>query len=51
MMRRKVNRVVRRVSRDEVMTTMKKMKNGEAVDADDIPAEAWRCLGRMVVEL
>ena len=44
-----MNGEVRRVTEDEVMTAMKKMKNGKAVDPDDIPVEAWRNLGDMTV--
>lgn len=39
-----------RWSKDEVRAAMKRMKSGKAVGPDDIPAEAWRCLGKMVDE-
>ena len=44
-----INRDVGRISMDEVRMAMKKMKNGKAVGPDDIPVEAWRCLGEMAV--
>ena len=33
------------ISKDEVRTAMKRMKSGKAVGPDDIPVEAWKCLG------
>ncbi|XP_051779618.1 uncharacterized protein LOC127526820 [Erpetoichthys calabaricus] len=45
-----VNQEVQRISKEEVRTAMKRMKNGKAVGPDDIPVEAWRCLGEMAVE-
>ncbi|MBN3291136.1 RTXE polymerase, partial [Polypterus senegalus] len=44
-----VNQEVHRISKEEVRTAMKRMKNGKAVGPDDIPMEAWRCLGEMAV--
>ena len=44
-----VNRDVHRISRDEVRTAMKKMKNGKAVGPDNIPVEAWKYLGEIAV--
>ena len=46
-----MNGEVRRVTEDEVMTAMKKMKNGKAVGPDDIPVEAWRNLGDIAERL
>ena len=36
---------VEEVSRTEVKSVMKRMKKGKAVGPDDIPVEAWECLG------
>ena len=44
-----VNRDVHRISRDEVRTAMKRMKNGKAVGSDNIPVEAWKYLGEIAV--
>ena len=46
----KVNRKVRKISKDEVRSAMKRMKSGKAVGPDDIPVEAWRSLGEMAIE-
>ena len=40
---------VPRVTKEEVRTAMKKMKNGKAVGPDDIPVEAWKCLGELAI--
>ncbi|KAG2455321.1 RTJK polymerase, partial [Polypterus senegalus] len=45
-----VNQEVQRISKEEVRTAMKRMKNGKAIGPDDIPMEAWRCLGEMAME-
>ena len=45
-----INRAVGRISMNEVNMAMKKMKNGKAVGPDDIPVEAWRCLGEMALK-
>ncbi|XP_051783710.1 uncharacterized protein LOC127527824 [Erpetoichthys calabaricus] len=45
-----VNQEVQWISKDEVSTAMKRMKNGKAIGPDDIPVEAWRCFGEMAVE-
>ena len=37
------------ISMDEVRVAMKKMKKGKAVGPDDIPVEAWLCLGEIGV--
>ena len=36
---------VEEVSRTELKSAMKRMKKGKAVCPDDIPVEAWECLG------
>ena len=39
------------ISREEVKMALKRMKNGKATGPDDIPAEAWKCLGEEGVDL
>ena len=43
-------REVDRVKEEEVAAAMKRMKNGKSVGPDDIPAEAWKVMGRTAVE-
>ena len=38
------------VKEEEVAAAMKRMKNGKSVGPDDIPAEAWKLMGRTGVE-
>ena len=45
-----VNQEVRWISKEEVKAAMRRLKSGKAVGPDDIPVEAWRCLGEMAVE-
>ncbi|KAG2455536.1 POLR protein, partial [Polypterus senegalus] len=45
-----VNQEVQWISKEEVRTAMKRMKNAKAFVPDDIPVEAWRCTGKMAVE-
>lgn len=45
-----VNQEVQGISKDEVRTDMKRKKSGKVVGPDDIPVEAWKCLGEMAVE-
>ena len=45
-----VNLDVQQISKEEVRAAMKRMKNEKAVGPDDIPVEAWRCLGETAVE-
>ncbi|KAI5089887.1 hypothetical protein C0J45_20022 [Silurus meridionalis] len=45
-----VKQDVDRISKEEVRAAIKRMKNGKSVGPDDIPVEAWRCLGEMAVE-
>ncbi|KAI5614578.1 hypothetical protein C0J50_8916, partial [Silurus asotus] len=45
-----VKQDVVRISKEEVRAAIKRMKNGKSVGPDDIPVEAWRCLGEMAVE-
>ena len=44
-----VNQEVQQISA-EVRTAMNRMKTGKAVGLDDIPVEAWRCLGELVID-
>lgn len=46
-----VNQKVQRVSKEEVRSTMKKMKSGKAVGQDEVPVEVWGCLERRAVDL
>ena len=41
---------VREITAGEVVEALKKMKKGKAVGPDNIPAEAWKCLGQTGVE-
>ena len=45
-----VNLEVGWISKDEVRTAITRMKSVKAVGPDDIPVEAWKCLGEMAVE-
>ena len=45
----KVEKEVNRISKWEVKKALKRMKNGKAVGPDDIPVEAWKCLGEKAV--
>ncbi|KAI5626129.1 hypothetical protein C0J50_14119 [Silurus asotus] len=45
-----VKQDVDRISKEEVRAAIKRMKSGKSVGPDDIPVEAWRCLGEMAVE-
>ena len=37
--------MTRNISEEETETAIKGMKSGKAVGADEIPAEAWKCIG------
>ena len=50
MMGERVNLEVEKISKEEVRENMKRMKNGKAVGADDIPMEVWKCLGEIALE-
>ena len=45
-----VNQEVPQISKEEVRAAMERMKRGKAVGPDDIPAEAWSCLGELAVD-
>ena len=40
---------LRNVRAEKVRAAMNRMKTGKAVGPDDIPVEAWRCLGELTV--
>ena len=44
-----VNEEVNCVSR-EVKNTLRRMKKGKAVGPDELPVEAWKCVGKMRIE-
>ena len=41
---------VAEISQAEVRRALKRMKSGKAVGPDDIPVEAWKCLGEVAVQ-
>ena len=43
-------RDVQAISEEEVRDAMRKMENNKAVGPDNIPIEAWKCLGREGIE-
>ncbi|KAI5624691.1 hypothetical protein C0J50_15497 [Silurus asotus] len=45
-----VKQDVDKISKEEMRAAIKRMKSGKSVGPDDIPVEAWRCLGEMAVE-
>ena len=42
-----VNEKVNCVSKEEVKTTLRRMKKGKAVGPDELPVEVWKCMGKM----
>ena len=44
-----VNQEVQQISA-EVRAAMNRMKTGKAVGPDDIPVEAWKCLGELAID-
>lgn len=44
-----VNQEVQLISKEEVGTAMKRIKNGKAVGPDAMPVKAYRGLGQMAV--
>ena len=46
----RVNEAIPKISTREVRSALKRMKSNKAVGPDDIPVEAWRCLGEVGVE-
>ncbi|KAI5099810.1 gastrula zinc finger protein XlCGF28.1-like [Silurus meridionalis] len=45
-----VKQEVDRISKEKVRAAIKRIKSGKSVGPDDIPVEAWRCLGEMAVK-
>ena len=43
--------ITRNISEEETETTLKGMKCGKAVGADEIPAEAWKCMGNFGMQI
>ena len=43
--------MTRNISEEETETALKGMKCGKAVGADEIPAEAWKCIGNFGVKI
>ena len=39
-----------KIRKEEVRENMKRIKNGKAVEPDDIPVEVWKCLGEIALE-
>ena len=46
----KIDQTVPRIDRDKVRAALKRMKCGKAVGPDDLPVEAWKCLGELAIE-
>ena len=44
-------RIVRDISREEFKKALDKMKKGKAVGPDGIPAEVWKCLGGVGIDI
>ena len=45
----RVNQGVQQISAEEVRAAMNRMKTGKAVGPDNIPVEAWKCLGELAI--
>ena len=45
-----VNQEVQQISAEKDRAVMNRMKTGKAVGPNDIPVEAWRCLGELVID-
>ena len=43
--------MTRSISEEETETALKGMKCGKAVGADEIPAEAWKCMGNFGIKI
>ena len=43
--------MTRNISEEETETALKGMKRGKAVGADEIPAEAWKCMGNFGIKI
>ena len=44
-----VDKAVENISKEEVRIAVKRMKSGRAVGPNNIPVEAWKCLGEVAV--
>ena len=45
-----VNQEVQQISAEEIRAAMNRMKTEKVVGPDDIPVEAWKCLGELVID-
>ena len=45
-----MNQEVQQVSAEKVRAAMNRMKTGKPVGPDDIPVEAWKCLGELAID-
>ena len=45
-----VDKEVHEITKGEVRVAMRRMKSGKAVGPDNIPVEAWKCLGEVAVD-
>ena len=45
-----VNKEVNCVSREEVKNALRSMKKGKAVGPDELPVEAWKCMGKIEIK-
>ena len=43
--------MTRNISEEETETALKGMKCGKAVGADEIPVEAWKCMGNFGIKI
>ena len=43
--------MTRNISDEETESALKGLKCGKAVGADDIPAEAWKCIGNFGIKM
>ena len=45
-----MNQEVQQISAEEDRAAMNRTKTGKAVGTDDIPVEAWKCLGELSID-
>ena len=45
-----VNKEVNCVSIEEVKNALRRMKKGKAFEPDELPAEVWKCMGKMEIK-
>ena len=45
-----VNKEVNCVSREEVNNALRRMKKGKTAEADELPVEVWKCMGKMGIK-